>query len=183
MERKKLISVVSGAVLLIILIVYGGYTIKTKINSLQEQVTQQTQRGDELATTLSDTTKELSSKGDELEALQEQYGVAVTDKEKAETEASTQKKAAASSASEAKKQKDIADTASLNYYYAVQAGAAVEDQRDYYSSATWYVADGVEKMGRGDYSGASRAFQYATALAGEAQALNSTVNYWIGLIE
>jgi len=179
MDRNKLIGIISGVILALIFVAYDQSTI----NGLQTQVTQQTQRGDELVSTLSDTTKELSSKSDELNALQTQYGVAVSDKTKAEQEASTQKKAATASANEASKQKAAAEGAISNYYYAIQVAATINDQKDYYGKAMWYVADGIELYGNGDYSGALNDFNYAESQINKAKALDSTVNYWLGLIE
>jgi hypothetical protein len=194
MERNKLIGITSGTALLTLLIVYGGFSIvkvhNDKVDALQAQITQQTQRGDELVVTLADTTKELSSKSDELSALQTQYGVAVSDKTKAEGEASVQKKAAATSATEASKQKSIASTANANLSVCTNnkdalANAAyyMAEQRDSYASSTYYLAQAAIEYINGNYAAGNSYIDSATYYQNQAKGYDATISYWIDQIK
>lgn len=190
MERNKLAIVIVGGALLSAFIVYGGLVTNAKITDYRKQIVEQTQRGDELVVTLKGYEDALVNKKEELTTLQEKYGLAVTDKTKAEQDAATQKSAAATSASEATKQKGIATTANANLSVCTNNKDALANvayymaqQRTSYGSSTYYLAQAAIEYIDGNYTLGNSYIDSATYYQNQAEGYDSTISYWIDQIK
>src|SRR3990167_2835963 len=171
-------QLVVGAVSIIVLagVSFGGFKgysawqdNKEYIATLTANVQEQTTLANETAVTLSATQTELS-------AIKEQFGVAQSDKEKAETEAATQKSAAQTQKSAATAAKaDLAVCAS-NYDALLSAGAAVEQQRNYYADASKFMTEAAVAIVEEDFYTANQYMDYAIENAEAAKALDATVS-------
>src|SRR3990167_9375151 len=149
-------------------LVFGGYrgvkayqANKANEEALTAQVSDITGQLEVKTGELVTATTDLESANEALTVIKEQYGVALTDKETAEQEASKQKKSAQASAGEASKQKGIATACADNYEAMTNVAYYTDQQAVYWSNATIAVANAGDSYINGYYPTGDASFDEA----------------------
>lgn len=189
-EITKRAGLIAISVLIALGVIFGGYKVvkayqanKTNVEALTAQVSDVTSQLEAKKGELITMTTDLESANEALTVIKEQYGVALTDKETAEQEASKQKKSAQSSANEANKQKGIATACADNLNSMANVVYYLDQQSSYYVSATSSVSNALNSYLSGYYASGNNYLDDAIGYMDYGNNLQSTIDYWLGQIK